>query len=89
MFKCSKCGACCQMISKNDIYKELDRGDGLCKYYSESKKECMIYDDRPLICRVDDYYQANFALQIDIDTYYKLNYESCEKCRKLLKEEER
>ena len=84
MFKCDKCGSCCQLVDQNEIFIHLDRGDGICKYYSESQNICLIYDERPIICRVDDYYKEYFANHIDINEYYRLNYEACNKCRKLV-----
>ena len=31
-----------------------DRGDGACSYLDKDSKTCTIYEDRPLLCRVDD-----------------------------------
>ena len=40
MFDCSRCGACCRVIS--------------CSCYDSETKLCKIYDTRPSICRVDE-----------------------------------
>jgi len=32
MFQCDRCGCCCRNLHKSEIYAELDRGDGVCKY---------------------------------------------------------
>ncbi len=29
MFKCDCCGECCRNLDKSDLYKELNRGDGV------------------------------------------------------------
>lgn len=55
MFKCSACGECCRNLDKSPLYKDLDRGDGTCKYLVGNK--CSIYDKRPLFCRVDKCYE--------------------------------
>lgn len=87
MFICDKCGSCCRLVNQNELFVYLDRGDGICKYYSDDKKLCLIYKTRPLICRIDEYYESVLAKDIDRNKYYELNYEACKKCRKLIDEE--
>lgn len=36
MFKCDKCGECCRHLDKSEEYRELDRGDGVCKYLDQN-----------------------------------------------------
>ena len=80
MFKCNKCGICCRNLDKSDLYKQLDRGDGVCKYLN--KNLCSIYQERPLICRIDESYEAYFSEVYSKEEYYKLNYEACQKLQK-------
>ena len=80
MFKCNKCGICCRNLDKSDLYKHLDRGDGVCKYLN--KNLCSIYQERPLICRIDESYEAYFSEVYSKEEYYKLNYEACQKLQK-------
>lgn len=75
MFNCCKCGLCCRNLNKSELYKELDRGDGTCKYLIDNL--CSIYEERPLLCRIDESYEAYFKEQYSIEEYYKLNYEGC------------
>lgn len=75
MFNCSKCGECCTHLDMSELYKELDRGDGVCKYLEENI--CSIYNERPLLCRVDESYNAFFKNQYSKEEYYKKNYEMC------------
>lgn len=77
MFECNNCGECCRNLDKSDIYKALDRGDGVCKYLMENS--CSIYKDRPLLCRVDKCYDIYFKEQYTKAEYYKLNYDVCKK----------
>lgn len=79
MFQCDKCGECCRHLDLSPIYHSLDRGDGVCKYLSENL--CTIYEDRPLLCRVDESYEAYFKDSITKNDYYKLNYENCNKIK--------
>lgn len=83
-FKCIKCGACCKNIGYVEEAKFLDRGDGVCKYYSIENKECTIYDFRPPICRVDKMYKR-FKDKMSYKEYLELSYSSCEELRELEK----
>lgn len=75
MFKCTCCGECCRKLDKSDVYKELDRGDGTCKYLDGNK--CSIYDERPLLCRIDECYEVYFKEHYSREEYYELNYRVC------------
>lgn len=79
MFICDMCGNCCRNLKHSDLYQELDRGDGICKYLDGNK--CSIYADRPLLCRVDESYEKIFKGKISRDEYYQLNYESCNRLK--------
>ncbi len=75
MFKCDKCGLCCSYLKKSELYKDLDRGDGVCKFLKENL--CSIYETRPLLCRVDECYDIFFSSQMTKEDFYKLNYKGC------------
>lgn len=79
MFHCDMCGECCRNLKLSDLYADLDRGDGVCKYLNGNL--CSIYDSRPLKCRIDDSYTF-FKGAMSLEEYYQLNYEAC----KLLKQ---
>lgn len=79
MFQCDKCGACCRNLRLSPLYKELDRGDGVCRYLNGNL--CSIYDKRPLICRVDDSYNEFFKDKLSLEEYYRLNCEACTKLK--------
>lgn len=76
MFICNMCGECCRNLDKSELYKKLDRGDGVCRYLEGNK--CSIYNERPLLCRVDESYEQLFCDKYSKDEYYKLNYKACE-----------
>lgn len=75
MFICDKCGLCCRNIGGSKIYADLDRGDGVCKYLIGNL--CSIYDNRPLLCRIDESYEVLWKDVMELDDYYQLNYEAC------------
>jgi len=82
MFECDKCGLCCRNLNLNPLYEELDRGDGVCKYFDEKTNLCKIYNNRPLICNIDAIYDLMFSNQMSRSQYYHLNKESCQTLRK-------
>ena len=55
----------------------LDRGDGVCRYFVAESNLCSIYEERPLLCRVDESYDAIFAGQMTREEYEQLNYDAC------------
>ncbi len=80
MFQCDQCGECCRNLRKSRIYKELDRGDGVCRYLVGNL--CSIYNNRPLLCRIDEAYEKIFKEHISIEEYYQSNYEMCKELKK-------
>lgn len=79
MFPCNCCGCCCRNIGNSPLYKNLDRGDGICKHLSGNL--CAIYEDRPLLCRVDDCYDIFFYQIMEREEYYKLNMAICKELK--------
>lgn len=80
MFKCDKCGECCRNLQKSSLYKDLHNGDGICRYLRGN--ECSIYEERPLICRVDAYYEKFLKDELNYDEYIQLNYKYCKELKK-------
>ena len=78
-FPCNSCGKCCRRVNLSELTTHLDRGDGVCKNFIEESNLCNIYNDRPLICRVEDYYKTYLVEQIEWDDFVKINLEICEK----------
>ena len=76
-FKCDMCGLCCQNMKIINIKTELDRGDGVCRHYDEESRMCKIYNTRPVICNVDEFYNLFLKTKISKDCYYELNYAAC------------
>ena len=75
-FPCVQCGLCCQNLGSSALYRDLDRGDGVCRYYDVHKKGCSIYDERPFKCRIDKGYGA-FSSFLTRREYNALNMNSC------------
>lgn len=81
MFECDCCGECCRNLSKSTLYVELDRGDGICKYLEGNL--CSIYENRPLLCRIDECYEVFFSGVMTRKEFYKINKDECEKMKSL------
>lgn len=81
MFECDKCGECCRNLHKSPIYNDLHYGDGICRYLTGEL--CSIYDNRPLLCRVDECYHIMFKDKLGYEEYLKLNYKYCKELKNL------
>lgn len=77
LFPCYKCGLCCQNVDKSEKTKLLDRGDGTCLHYDEKTKLCSIYETRPEICNVKNYYQNRLAQHLSWNEFVELNLQAC------------
>jgi Fe-S-cluster containining protein len=62
---------------KNPIYSELHQGNGICRYFDSENKNRSIYQDRPLLCRIDEEYPVLFSKDYSLKEYYALIQESC------------
>ncbi len=92
-FNCDKCGACCRHI--RDAVESVGNPpkdhplhfphswnqEGECKLLEDNK--CKDYENRPLICRVEEAYKF---FNMSKEDYYKLNKESCVRMRDLKKD---
>lgn len=69
-------------VDLNRWYKELDRGDGVCKFFDCESHLCKIYDTRPIKCNVDLAYNIYFKDIMTKERYYQLNYNECQNLKK-------
>ena len=76
-FKCDCCGLCCRHINRSTLLKDLDMGDGVCKFLNTVTNRCRIYSNRPDFCNVEKGYVKYFAEVYSEEEYLKLNYEAC------------
>ena len=83
MYPCTKCGLCCKNLRANNIYSNLDRGDGTCIHFNELENLCGIYENRPIICRIEDAHKVFFH-NIPFNNYINENIQSCIELQKTL-----
>ena len=82
MFVCSRCGCCCTQLKLFDgLYDDLDRGDGVCRFYNPELPGCSIYQQRPLKCRVDESYTL-FQEHMSYEEYIEQMNKGCEYLRR-------
>lgn len=82
MYPCKRCGACCCLVGNNPWGKKMARPSGVCKWLDEQTNLCKIYAKRPLICRVDQYYEQFLSDEISREEFYQLNLEQCKLIQK-------
>ena len=61
------------------------KGNGICRYFDYNTSLCLVYDIRPLICRIDVGYYLYFS-HIPYSTYIKYTNIACEFLKNRLKE---
>lgn len=76
MFLCDQCGKCCEKVYTSEIYRYLADDTGRCKYLKDNL--CSIYENRPLICRVDEMYESYYKEVMTLEEFYTLNYKACD-----------
>lgn len=76
-FPCTSCGECCRRVYLSSETESLDRGDGVCKYFNDNANICLNYENRPLICRVEDYYKQNLKDTVSWEYFVMINLEVC------------
>ena len=77
-FPCSQCGLCCQHIDKVAQLHDYQLASGNCRFYAEGVG-CTIYENRPVVCKVDVGYEKFFSTIISKKDYYKENANTCNK----------
>lgn len=76
-FPCTACGKCCRRVNLSEQTAYLDRGDGVCQHFNEKTNLCNIYNERPLVCRVEEYYKKYLSDKYTWDEFVKINIEIC------------
>lgn len=77
MFSCERCGCCCRKVGRVDFAKHLALQDGICKYLDKQTNLCKIYEDRPIFCRVDDFYDEFLSDKMSREDFYRKNKINC------------
>lgn len=78
IFPCNSCGKCCSNVHLSVETKYLDRGDGICRHLDIGSRQCLIYEKRPEICRVDLQYKMNYSHLYTWEQFIQINLSVCE-----------
>ncbi|MGP1606343.1 MAG: YkgJ family cysteine cluster protein [Moraxella sp.] len=78
-FPCTACGQCCRRVGDSSLTAYLSRGDGVCQYLDEDTNLCQIYENRPLICQVENYYKTHLKDKLSWEQFVAVNVELCQK----------
>jgi Fe-S-cluster containining protein len=76
-FPCNGCGKCCRRVAAAAETAWLDRGDGTCRHFGEADHRCTIYAERPLVCRVEEYYVQHLSSRLAWTDFVRINLEIC------------
>ncbi|MBQ9480439.1 MAG: YkgJ family cysteine cluster protein [Selenomonadaceae bacterium] len=77
MFDCERCGRCCRRVGRTALGEDMALLDGSCRYLDKATNLCTIYERRPLICRVDDFYDAYMSKAMTREEFYRRNKNVC------------
>ena len=77
-FACDRCGACCRNLALHALYRQFDRGDGVCRHFDSASGLCAIYAERPLLCRVDASYDAGLIDGLTRSEYHAATRAACD-----------
>ena len=88
VFNCDKCGLCCDNIAnalnQKGIHAGLDQAikdfpfkleNGKCPNFKRNR--CAVYENRPLLCRIDDLFTAYPDLAVDRDAWHAKQHSAC------------
>lgn len=84
MFNCEQCGCCCRNIGKVFWAKSMALSNGICKYLNQETNLCTIYNNRPIFCNVDAFYEKYLKNKMFIDEFYVKNKSECKKLQALM-----
>lgn len=79
---CTKCGLCCKQAGLMKDFPEKSTKEGHCIQLSKDNT-CKKYDNRPVLCRVDEGYERYFKDQFKTELEY-LNH-NVEVCNAMIK----
>lgn len=81
IFPCTECGACCSSIEGIDFLEEYNQ-NGICKMLVNNR--CSIYENRPLLCRIDQAYEEIFSTLMSKEDFFEQNAKACNELQERL-----
>ena len=84
MYPCQKCSACCRLVGRVVLGERMADADGVCHFLDRTTNLCTQYENRPIFCNVDKFYERYYVDNMTREVFYKINQQECERLRKLL-----
>ena len=84
MYPCQKCSACCRLVGRVVLGEKMADADGVCHFLDRTTNLCTQYENRPIFCNVDKFYERYYVDNMKREVFYKINQQECERLRKLL-----
>lgn len=87
-YKCENCGACCRFGNPGRFDPNIVNEHGDCIYLDLKTKLCTIYENRPIFCRLHEWYSITYDPElVPFDVYVILQKIGCDKLREKMKDE--
>jgi hypothetical protein len=83
-FPCQFCGLCCRSLNK-EMMPELYIDNPVCRHLDVISNACMIYHNRPLVCRIDESWENIYFTMYSRQVFYNLNLDGCINLARLAK----
>lgn len=80
-FPCTQCGACCSSIEGIDFLAQYNQNGQCIKLVDH---QCSIYEERPLLCRIDEAYDEIFSKHMTRQAFYEQNAKACNQLQEKL-----
>jgi len=64
-------------VARSPITAWLDRGDGTCRHLDDKTALCLVYEERPNICRIATQYRINYQKYFSWKNFCELNQKCC------------
>ena len=81
MYPCQKCSACCRLVGRVVLGEKMADADGVCHFLDRTTNLCTQYENRPIFCNVDKFYERYY---VDNMTYDSNCYEIADGNGKIL-----
>lgn len=80
-FPCTQCGACCSLIEGISFLEKFN-DHGRCVHLKNN--QCAIYEERPLLCNIDEAYEKIFSSMMTKESFYHQNAMACNQLQEKL-----
>ena len=73
-----------RLVGRVVLGEKMADADGVCHFLDRTTNLCTQYENRPIFCNVDKFYERYYVDNMTREVFYKINQQECERLRKLL-----